>query len=55
MKSGDLRVIKYLIQDAKADLNQIDNQDFTPLLYSSQHGNFEALKYLVEECHADPH
>ena len=74
--AGQLRVVKYLVQECKADINARDKvkqrtesnkpcwsvlvaelcalqEKMTPLMHASAVGEWDVVKYLVEECKAD--
>ena len=46
---GHLNIIKYLVEECKADSNIKDNNERTPLHIASQEGNIDIVKYL-ESC-----
>ena len=43
-----------MIENGKADLNNIDNNGRSPLYYASMNGHIEVVKFLVE-CGANIH
>ena len=43
-----LDVLKWLVEERKADFNETDGNGMTPALYSVARGDLEMLKWLVE-------
>jgi ankyrin repeat protein len=52
-KSGNLDLVKYLIEEKGADFNAPDNDGETPLHSAASWGTLDVLKYLIEEKGAD--
>lgn len=52
-RNGHLQVVKYLIEDLKADANIKDDMHTTPLMTASCGGHLNIAKYLVEERNVD--
>lgn len=53
-KTGDLPLVKYLVEYSRISLNEYDTDHRHVLFYASLSGNLELFKYLVEKCGMDP-
>ena len=51
--NGHIEVVKYLIEQCHANVEEKDNSGWTPLHYASVNGQIEVAKYLIEQCHAN--
>lgn len=45
---GDLSTVKFLVEEAKANVNTIDKGGFIPLFYAATCGHLDIVKYLIE-------
>jgi hypothetical protein len=50
---GKVEVMRYLVNDLGADVNQADDEGFTPLYSAAQEGHVAAVRCLVNELGAD--
>ena len=51
---GQLEIVKYLITEAHANMNQGDTSNGdTPLIRAAGHSQLSVVKYLIAEAHAD--
>jgi len=48
-----LDVVKYLIDEKKADFNVKNNYGWTPLHLAAYSGNLDLVKYLIDDKKAD--
>lgn len=48
-QTGNLPIIKYLLENKLIDINAADNSGKTPLMYAAKHGNYEIFNFLVEK------
>ena len=53
VENNNFEIVKYLIEECKADINEYfnddeENEDITSLYYAVLNDNFEMVKYLVE-------
>ena len=53
-KTGDLPLVKYLVEYSRISLNEYDKDHRHVLFYASLTGNLELFRYLVEKCGMDP-
>ncbi len=53
-KTGDLEIVKYLVEYSRISLNEYDEEHRNVLHYAAESGNLEVFKYLVEKCGMDP-
>ncbi len=53
-KTGDLDIVKYLVEYSRISLNEYDDEHRNVLHYAAESGNLEVFKYLVEKCGMDP-
>ena len=53
-KTGDLPLVKYLVEYSRISLNEYDKDHRHVLFYASLSGNLELFRYLVEKCGMDP-
>ena len=53
-KTGDLPLVKYLVEYSRISLNEYDNDHRHVLFYASLSGSLKLFKYLVEKCGMDP-
>jgi ankyrin repeat protein len=54
-KISAVRWLARLAKELRADVNQVSESDFTPLLIAAEDGNVEMVKCLVKELGADVH
>jgi ankyrin repeat protein len=47
-------MVKYLIEECKADTNIVSNPGATVLHFALEGKNFDVVKYIVEKCNPDP-
>ena len=52
-KNGLFEVVKFLIEQCRADVKVKDNDGKTSLHVASNYGHIEIVEYLVEQCHAN--
>lgn len=52
--SGQLEVVKYLIETLKLDYEVKDKEGNTPFFTAIEHGHLGVIKYLVEELGVSP-
>jgi ankyrin repeat protein len=52
-QKGHLAVVKFLVEEGKASVDQATNDDATPLFIAAQEGHLDVVKYLVEEGKAN--
>lgn len=50
--SGHLSIVKYLVEEAQANINDRNKNKRTPLMVAAWAGNLDIVAYLVECCHA---
>lgn len=48
IRKGNLDIVKYLVEQTKANVNQADKRGKSPLLISAMFGHLNILKYLIE-------
>jgi ankyrin repeat protein len=48
-----LPVVRYLIEQCKADCNVKDSEDVTPLHIACEEGHLPMVQYLIDQCKAD--
>ncbi len=53
-KTGDLEMVKYLVEYSRISLNEYDEEHRNVLHYAAESGNLETFRYLVEKCGMDP-
>jgi xylan 1,4-beta-xylosidase len=53
-KTGDLPLVRYLVEYSRISLNEYDSDHRHVLFYAAMSGNLELFKYLVEKCGMDP-
>ena len=53
-KTGDLPLVRYLVEYSRISLNEYDSDHRHVLFYASMSGNLELFRYLVEKCGMDP-
>lgn len=49
-KTGDLAIVKYIVEYSRASLNTVDDNNRTILHYAAMSGNVELNRYLVEKA-----
>jgi hypothetical protein len=54
-KYGFLDTVKHLIENECVDIDTKDNYGSTPLHYACETNNLKLIKYLIEQCGADPY
>ena len=47
--NNHLKLVKYLVEELKFDVNSTDNLQMTPLMFASEKGNYELLNYLIDK------
>ena len=52
-KFGHPEAVKFLVEEAGADVESKDSYGITPLSRAAQHGHLEVVKFLVEEAGSD--
>jgi hypothetical protein len=50
---GKVEIVKYLIEQCHANVEEKDNYGWTPLHIASARGKIKVVKYLIEQCHAN--
>ena len=53
-RSGNLDILKYLVEYSRISLNEYDDDHRNVLHYGAESGNIEVFRYLVEKCGMDP-
>ena len=53
-KTGNIEILKYLVEYSRISLNEYDEAHRTVLHYGAESGNLEVFRYLVEKCGMDP-
>lgn len=53
VRSGDVNAVKFLIRNAKVDINQQDNRGRTALVHAVIHGHLNVVNILLETCAID--
>jgi ankyrin repeat protein len=53
--SNRLEALQFLVKSCQIDVNHQSKDGFTPLWLASEHGHFQIVKYLIEECEANPY
>lgn len=53
-QEGQLVILKYFIEEKKADVNVYNEIGETPLFSAAEKPYIYVIMYLIEECHADP-
>lgn len=53
-RTGDLELVKYLVEYSRISLNEYDDDHRHVLFYGAQAGSLPLFKYLVEKCGMDP-
>ncbi|WP_349968545.1 ankyrin repeat domain-containing protein [Wolbachia endosymbiont of Armadillidium arcangelii] len=46
-KSGNLELVKYLVEEKGADVNARDMSNKTPIRYAAESGNLDLVKYFA--------
>jgi len=54
-RQGDLKTIKYYIENMHVNVNLLDGTESTALMYAAFKGHLHIVKYLVEQAQADIH
>jgi xylan 1,4-beta-xylosidase len=53
-KTGDLSIVKWLVEYSRISLNEYDKDHRHVLFYAARSGCLPLFKYLVEKCGMDP-
>jgi ankyrin repeat protein len=53
VRYGKLEVMRYLVDDLGADVNQADEFDLTPLIPAAGYGNLAVIRCLLTDLGAD--
>ncbi len=53
-KTGDIEIVKYMVEYSRSNLNEYDEKHRNALHYAAENGNIAVYKYLVERCGLDP-
>ncbi len=53
-KTGNIEILKYLVEYSRISLNEYDEAHRTVLHYGAESGKLEVFRYLVEKCGMDP-
>ena len=51
--NGHIHIVKYLIEECRADVNSKTNDGWTALHVASLQGHLEIVRYVVQDCHVD--
>ena len=50
---GSVDVVRYLVEEGQADVNAVNWEGMTPLLFAAESKKLDIVRYLVEEQNAD--
>ncbi|MFA5928501.1 MAG: ankyrin repeat domain-containing protein [Candidatus Margulisiibacteriota bacterium] len=48
--TGDLTMVRELVENRKADVNKTDNWNWTPLMWAAKNGDREIVEYLLNKA-----